>query len=238
MSKKKVILVLGILFILAAFTVIGAFLADDGLDEETGIEIKDSCAQIDVKGMNRKIMLPTISIDGKAEISNLITEQIYNEMIPEDFGRYYPGVVDEEIQYESEIINESIISIHFFGYRSYWGSYEDCDKGLNFDLQTGRRISLSDHYTLSDMKAIIEDAREASEIRVDIPLTEEGIEEEIDRFVQLFDSDDYISRTDIFFLKDNQIYFIMPWGGSMKGSMYVELSMDKFDKFMIKSPKE
>ncbi|MDE7200170.1 MAG: hypothetical protein K2O15_15000 [Lachnospiraceae bacterium] len=232
LSRKKVIFVMGFLSILAAFAVIRTFFADDGLEKETGIEIQDSCVQIDVKGMHRKIKLPTIYIDGEAEISNLVTEQIYNEVIPEDFGKYYPGVVDEEIQYESEIVNENIISIHFSGYRSYWGSYEDCTKGLNFDLQTGRRISLSDYYMLSDIKAIIEDAREANEIGVDIPLTEEGIEEEIDQFVQLFDSDEYISRTDVFFLKDNQIYFIVPWSDSMKGSMYVELSIDKFDKLL------
>ena len=60
--RKNVIFVMGILSILAAFAVIRTFFADDGLEKETGIEIQDSCVQIDVKGMHRKIKLPTICL--------------------------------------------------------------------------------------------------------------------------------------------------------------------------------
>ncbi len=220
----------GCLCILAVYIVGRAISGRDSSNEEIEIEIQDSVAQIDVKGMHRKIELPTIYIDGGNDVSNLIMEQIYNEIIPEDFGQYYPGIVEEEIQYEIEIINEKIMSVHFFGCTDYWGSYVDRDKGLNFDLQTGRAIALSDYYTLSDAKRIIEKAREEDGINVDIPLTEAGIEKEIDHFVQLFDSEEYISRTDVFFLRDNHVCFIVPCGGSMKGSMYVELRMDQFSK--------
>lgn len=49
-------------------------------------------------------------------------------------------------------------------------------------------------------------------------------------FAQLFDSEEYVNRTDIFFLKDDHIYFIAPLPESMRQSIYMELSLDKFSK--------
>ncbi|MDE6747813.1 MAG: hypothetical protein K2K21_01930, partial [Lachnospiraceae bacterium] len=91
--------------------------------------------------------------------------------------------------------------------------------------------SLRDYYTLSDIKAIIMNARDRNEISIlDFPVNEEEIEQEIDSFVQLFDSEEYVNRTDIFFLKDDHIYFIAPSPESMRQSIYMELSLDKFSK--------
>lgn len=166
-----------------------------------------------------------------ADISNLINERIYNEIFSVDFEQYFNGREDVEIHYETEIIDEKIMSIHFQGYQSNAGSYAECNKGLNFDLRTGEIISLADYYTLSDIKAIINSARDRNEISIlDFPVNEEEIEQEIDNFVQLFDSEEYVNRTDIFFLKDDHIYFIAPPPESMRQSIYMELSLDKFSK--------
>ena len=73
-----------------------------------------------------------------------------------------------------------------------------------------------------------DDAGKENEIRIyeEIPETKQ----EIDNFIQLFDSEEYIARTDIFFLKENHIYFIVPWDESGRHYIHVELSLDGFSK--------
>ena len=195
---------------------------------ETDINIYDSFAQIETNMMHKTIEFPGIEIVGAEEIANLINEQIYSEIIPTDFEQYHVGREDIEIRYEIENISNEIISIHFQGYLSYCGSYTACDKGLNFNLQTGSIISLEDYYTLPDIRRIIDDAGKENEIRIyeEIPETKQ----EIDNFIQLFDSEEYIARTDIFFLKENHIYFIVPWDESGRHYIHVELSLDGFSK--------
>ena len=68
---------------------------------------------------------------------------------------YGHGREETEVQYEIESVGEEIVSIHFHVYQSYMGSYAEYNKGMNFDLRTGKIISLKDYYTLSDIKAII-----------------------------------------------------------------------------------
>lgn len=195
---------------------------------KTDINIYDSSAQIETNMMHKTIEFPSIEIVGAEEVANFINEQIFNEIVPEDFEQYHTGREDIEIQYEVENISNEIISIHFEGYLSYWGSYTGYDKGLNFDLQTGSVISLMDYYTLPDLRRIIDDARKGNEIRIYEEIPEN--KQEIDDFIQLFDSEEYIERTDIFFLKENCIYFIVPWDEAGRHYFHIELSLDKFDK--------
>ena len=196
---------------------------------KTAIDIHDSFVQIETNSIHKRIAFPSIDITNAEDVANSINEQIYHEIIPEDFWVYGNGREETDVQYEIESVGEEIVSIHFHGYQSYMGSYAEYNKGMNFDLRTGKIISLRDYYTLSDIKAIIMNARDRNEISIlDFPVNEEEIEQEIDSFVQLFDSEEYVNRTDIFFLKDNHIYFIAPPPESMRQSIYMELSLDKF----------
>ena len=198
---------------------------------KTAINIHDSFIQIETNNIHKRITFPSIDIADAEDVANSINEQIYHEIMPEDFLEYGHGREETEVQYEIESAGEEIVSIHFHGYQSYMGSYAEYNKGMNFDLRTGKIISLKDYYTLSDIKSIIMNARDRNEISIlDFPVNEEEIEQEIDSFVQLFDSEEYVKRTDIFFLKDDHIYFIAPPPESMRQSIYMELSLDKFRK--------
>ena len=198
---------------------------------KTAIDIHDSFAQIETNSIHKRIAFPSIDIKDAEDVANSINKQIYYEVMPEHFWEYGHGREETEVQYEIEFVGEETVSIHFQGYQSYMGSYAEYNKGMNFDLRTGRIISLRDYYTLSDIKTIIMNARDRNEISIlDFPVNEEEIEQEIDSFVQLFDSEEYVNRTDIFFLKDDHIYFIAPPPESMRQSVYMELSLDKFSK--------
>ncbi len=195
---------------------------------KTGINVYNSFAQIETNLIHKSIEFPSFEIAGEEDVADFINEQIYSEIIPDDFEQYHNGREDVEIQYEIENINNEIISIHFWGYQSYWGSYTGYDKGLNFNLQTGSVISLKDYYTLSDIKMIIDDARKENEIKIYENLIE--TEQEIDDFMHLLDSEEYIEHTDMFFLKENYIYFIVPWDEVGRQYYHIELGMDKFSK--------
>lgn len=167
---------------------------------ETAINIQDSFVQIETNSIHKRIAFPSIDITDAEDVANSINEQIYHEIIPEDFWEYGHGREETEVQYEIESVGEEIVSIHFHGYQSYMGSYAEYNKGMNLDLSTGKIISLRDYYTLSDIKSIIMNARDRNEISIlDFPVNEEEIEQEIDSFVQLFDSEEYVNHTDIFF---------------------------------------
>lgn len=205
--------------------------AEEESSPETGINIYNSFAQIETNDRHKLIEFPSVDIEDAIDIANIINERIYNEIIPEDFEQYCNGREEVEIHYEVEIVDEKIMSIHFLGDLSYAGSYAECNKGLNFDLRTGEVISLVDYYTLFDIREIINNARDRNEINIsDCPIIEEEVEQELDSFVHLFDSEEYVSCTDIFFIKDDHIYFIVPPPKSMRQSIYMELSLDKFSK--------
>lgn len=192
------------------------------------IQVNDSFAEIEMGGYHKRIEYPNISIYGDEDIANLINEEIYRTVIPENFAEYTNGVAQTEIGYDFEMINEELISIHFLGYHSLWGSYAEFDKGMNFDLHTGELISLNDLYTALDLKQLVEAAQENKEISIpDFPVTEEDIEEEINHFLELLETPEYLNRGDNFFIKDNHIYFIAPPPISMRQSIYVEISLEK-----------
>lgn len=204
---------------------------EEGKTPETTIKVTDSFVQIETNSINKRISFPSIDIADAEDMSNYINEQIYHEIIPEDFWEYGHGREDTEVQYEIETVGERIVSIHFYGYQSYWGSYAEYNKGMNFNLRTGTLISLKDYYTLSDIKAIIMNARDKNEITIsNLPADEEELQRQIDNFVCFFDSEEYIRCTDNFFIKDNCIYFITSPMKSMREAIYIEMSLDKFRK--------
>lgn len=195
------------------------------------INVQESFAQIETDSIHKRITFPSIDIAADEEVASLINEQIYHGIIPEDFGEYGNGREDTDIQYEAEFVGDEIVSIHFHGYQSYMGSYAEYNRGMNFNLRTGKMISLKDYYGISDIRAIVMKTRECKEITIpDFPADEEEMERQIDKFVSLFDSEEYIGCTDNFFIQDNCIYFIVPPIESMRESIYIKLSLDKFSE--------
>ncbi len=198
---------------------------------KTDIKSHDSFVQIETESIHKRIAFPSIDIVTDEDAASFINEQIYHEIISKDFWEYGNGREDTDIQYEVEFAGNEIVSIHFHGYQSYMGSYAEYNRGMNFNLRTGRMISLKDYYMLSDIKAIIMNANDCKEIAIsDFLADEEEMKRQIDKFVSLFDSEKYIGRTDNFFIKGDCIYFIMPPIESMRESIYIELSLDKFSK--------
>ena len=176
--------------------------------EDENIKVSSSLAQIEMIGRNEVIEYPSISTAADNDVANLINEQIYNAVVPEDFGEYYDGIGNTEIHYEAEVLDGELLSVHFYGFQSKWGSYAEFNMGMNFDLQTGKLLSLKDYCTLYDIG-------------------------EIDNLIsRLFDSEEYIDRTDIFFIKDKYMYFIMPPVKSMRQSSYVKMSLDNFSIYL------
>lgn len=175
--------------------------------EDENIKVSSSLAQIEIIGRNEVIEYPSISMAADNDVANLINEQIYNAVVPEDFGEYYDGIGNTEIHYEAEVLDGELLSVHFYGFQSKWGSYAEFNMGMNFDLQTGKLLSLKDYCTLSDIGGI-------------------------DNLISLFDSEEYIDRTDIFFIKDKYMYFIMPPAESMRQSSYVKMSLDDFSIYL------
>lgn len=144
---------------------------------EKDIKIQESFVQFETNSIHKRIAFPNIDIANDEDINNFINEQIYHGIVPEDFWEYGNGREDTEIQYEIESVGEETVSIHFHGYQSYMGSYAEYNKGMNFNLRTGKMISLKDYYMISEIKAIIENARDQNEITVsDFPAGKEEME--------------------------------------------------------------
>lgn len=193
--------------------------------EQGNITVYRSFVQTESINRHELIEYPTIDIANEDDVAELINEQIYSIVIPEDFGQYYSGQGEIEIYNETEVVGDKIISIHFTGYMSKWGSYAEYNKGLNFDLRTGKIISLTDYYTLADIREIVYAAKNSGELNSSGFAVDEEIDE---RFLVLFDSDDYSNQTDNFFIQNNKLCFIVPPAKSMRQSSYVEIDLDNF----------
>lgn len=193
--------------------------------EQGNITVYRSFVQTESINRHELIEYPTIDIENENDVVELINEQIYSIVIPEDFGQYYSGQGEIEIYNETEIVGDKIISIHFTGHMSKWGSYAEYNKGLNFDLRTGKIISLTDYYTLADIREIVYAAKNSGELNSSGFAVDEEI---VERFLVLFDSDDYSNQTDNFFIQNNKLCFIVPPAKSMRQSSYVEIDLDNF----------
>ena len=202
--------------------------------ELNGIKVYPAIIKVENYNTDFNIEYPNIDVKS-SEMLEMFNEQIYNIVFQEDWGQYWPYTTWAEITYEITFFNEQFLGIHFTGYVSYIGSYTDFNKGLLFDLETAEIMRLNDFYTLPEIKKIIYDAWEKNEIRViDLPVTEDDIKEIVGEFVKLFETEEYISRTDIFFITENHIYFLAPPPESMRQNVYIEMDIAKFPKILGK----
>lgn len=178
-----------------------------------GIAIYPARELIEKSGEYESLEYPYIEMEADRETADLINQQIHDIVVPEDFGQYSSGVKYTEIHYDTEFPTGKLWSIHVQGVKSLWGSYAKVDQGLNFDLQTGRLVCLRDYYSLSELREIIESALEKDEIEV-LGLFGYTVSEDMKRtalqsFVSLFDVEEYSRRTDVFYVEDGKVYFIL-----------------------------
>lgn len=132
MAKKGVIYVRECLCLLTAF-IIGVMLGEidnakiagkvesaeivnTELEKEekplkTGININNSFAQIETSSIHKIIEFPSIEIAGADGVADLINEQIYSEIIPDDFEQYHNGREDVRIGQARVVLLNMIIRI-------------------------------------------------------------------------------------------------------------------------------
>lgn len=188
-----------------------------------------------IEGGNTEILVKyPIICPETDEINEKINRQIFNMVISEDLVKYKKNPNHMEISYEITFINEQALGVHFCGGGYLIGAPLFLDKGILFDLKTGEILDLNSFYELEDMKNIISDAWKKDEIQVDLPVKKNSQEEIVTGFVKLFETKEYISQTDNFFIKDDIAYFIVPAPQSMRGYIYIMMDIDNFPKIVNK----
>lgn len=167
------------------------------------------------------------------EPSRKINEQIYNQII------YYGGAeenlidndgirTDANIAYHITYVDDNIISILFSGDIADGMSYNYVNVGLNFNLKSGEILSIADFYELAEIRDLIQKAvSEKLLTSENLPLDGEQKETYFNDFLREFDTDDYINRTDNFFIKDGSVCFIASPPPSFKEEIYIELKVEE-----------
>lgn len=185
------------------------------------IEIKKEVIEIDRDSDRRHIEYPYLDSDN--DIAQLINEQIY-DLIERECLQDSEYVVREEITYEAIDSDDRILSIHFTGYRSVAASYAEFDMALNFELDTGEILTLQSFYTLSEISQLVDEAIAEKKMSVvNIPLKETEMQDYLNQyFKKVFSNDYYIKRSDNFFVKSGNLYFIAESYPSLRGYTYVE----------------
>lgn len=196
--------------------------------ELNGVKVYPAIIRIDNYNTDYNIEYPNIDVKS-SEMQEIFNEQIYNAVFPESLSQYNECTRWTDITYEITFFDEQFLEIHFTGETAYSGSYMEFDRGMLFNLETGEIMSLSDFYSLSEIKKIIYDAWEKEEISVlKLHLVEEDIKGIIADFVDLFDTDEFICQTDNFYISENHIYFLAPPPESMRQKVYIEMDIEKF----------
>lgn len=185
------------------------------------VGIKKEILEIDGSVDRRHIEYPYLDSDN--DIAQLINEQIY-DLIDRECLRDSEYTIYEDITYETMVSDDQILSIHFTGYRGVAASYADFDMALNFEMDTGEILTLQSFYTLSEMRQLIDVAMTEKKISVvNIPLNEDEMQDYINQyFKKVFSNDSYIRRSDNFFVKDGNLYFIAESYPSLRQYTYVE----------------
>jgi len=185
------------------------------------VGIKKEILEIDGSVDRRHIEYPYLDSDN--DIAQLINEQIC-DLIDRECLRDSEYTTYEDITYETMVSDDRILSIHFTGYRSVAASYADFDMALNFEMDTGEILTLQSFYTLSEMRQLIDVAMTEKKISVvNIPLNEDEMQDYINQyFKKVFSNDSYIRRSDNFFVKDGNLYFIAESYLSLRQYTYVE----------------
>lgn len=188
-----------------------------------------------IEGGNTEILVKyPIICPETDEINKKINKHIFDMVISDDLVEYKENPHYMEISYEVTFINEQVFNVCFSGGGYFINSPLFFDKGMLFDLKTGEILGLNFFYDQEDMKCIISNAWEKDEIQVDLPVEKDWQEEIIADFVKLFETNEYISQTDNFFIKDNMVYFIVSAPQSMRGYIYIKMNIDNFPEIVDK----
>lgn len=169
------------------------------------------------------------------EPSRKINEQIYNSIIY--YGEAKENLTDNDgcrtdadISYQITYVDDNIISILFSGWivDGVLSRHNNVDVGLNFNLQSGEILSLADFYELEEIRNLVQNAMLEKRLTSE-NLILDGEQREIyfNDFLSEFDTDDYINRTDNFFIKDGSICFIAYPPPSFKEWVYIELEVEE-----------
>lgn len=200
-------------------------------DCESGIN--DVFFRIEGGNTNILVKYPVICPETD-EVNEKINKQIFDMVISGDLVKYKKNPNYMEILYEVTFINEQVFNVCFSGSGYFINAPLFFDKGMLFDLKTGEILGLNFFYDLEDMKCIISNAWEKGKIQVDLPVEKDWQEEIIADFVKLFETNEYISQTDNFFIKDNMMYFIVSAPQSMRGYIYIKMDIDNFPEIADK----
>lgn len=173
--------------------------------------------------------------NGWDEVSRKINEQIYNNIISRgEDGKAGTILMDNDgcrteadITYRITYMDENVISILFSGEAIEGWGFAYFDRGLNFNLQSGEILSLADFYELAQIKDLVQGA--VSKNRLTVTnfdyLNGKFKEEYFNSFLQEFDTDDYIKRTNNFFIQEGSICFIAGPPPSFRENIYLEMEV-------------
>lgn len=196
--------------------------------DKNGHAIEINCAKL-VKYTNEdSLYIEYPYLYAKDQNSCIINEQIYNAIIDNDM-LLDDGYADRaEIEYDVSYIDDRIISIHFMGNKGKGMDNNNFDMGMNFNLSNGEILCLASFYSLREMQELLGNAIEEDKLSIiGIPLNESEIEEYINNFLKEFDSNNYISKTDNFYVKEDRIFFLAKPYQSMNQIVCLELEVDE-----------
>lgn len=214
-------------------------------------EYVDSYQQIDMEANNLKISnvklvkevdMETIYIEypyfnnAFDETSRKINEQIYNQIIYHEVtGKNLTDNdgcrTEANITYHIIYIDENVISILFSGEITEGYGFTYFAKGLNFNLQSGEILSLADFYELTEIRDLVQKAVSRKLLTSEnLLLPRVQKEEYLSDFLNEFDTDDYIKRTDNFFIKEDSIGFIADTPPSFREYIYLELKVEDINE--------
>lgn len=180
--------------------------------------------------------------DGNAiVVLDQINEQIYalvqeKQMLDSEWD------FSTEMTYEVTYIDERFVSILFNGNVSGSGYSEGC-WGMNFDLETGKLLSLEDFYEWEELETSLIEAMEQDRLSVQILKGYKLLEGEEKKeylqkyFMELLPKEAYIRQDDTgFFIKDGYLYFITAPYPSCKQHTYVRWETEDFRDKLVSNP--
>ena len=180
--------------------------------------MNDECINIRTVKLEKSTEEDTVMIQypyltDENEISRRINEQIYNLLVPEGIEGNDGWADRADITFENTYVDDKVLSIYFTGYRDKGMSANggNFDIGLNFDLSTGELLRLSDFYSLSEIRDLLNDAITEDKLSiVNVPLNENEFAEYVTNiFLENFEPDRYyINETNNFFIRKGRLYFL------------------------------
>lgn len=208
---------------------------------ETGnIKISTVKVQKDVDVEIVDIEYPYLN-DNLDVVARDINTQIYKFVFFTRGGHYVLEndgyVTDIETRYGIPYVGDTLISIFFETYGQEFGNYSEGCAGLNFNLESGKLLALSDFYEVAELKKILEDGMKAGTVTIisDLPLHEYEKEEYFQTFLDdlgtYYETDDgltgYMNYADNFFFTEDSICLIGEPYPSTVEAMFIKMKIDK-----------